>query len=180
MLKLGSVRPHVKKGSSQSHPGVSSLNPLTHRNTGYQPLPRPLGFPPYHYALTDHFENIAKHIKNAGEMIFDVLGDSGGVKDAEFQGHVADQMVAALSKSGSQFCYHVGDVVYFTGAHDDYYSQFYEAYKEYTPPIFAIPGNHDGEVDDPAQQTSLDGGSPTSCSPTPMWTRFQKMRPASA
>jgi hypothetical protein len=25
------------------------------------------------------------------------------------------------------------------------------------PPIFAIPGNHDGEVDDPTAQTSLDG-----------------------
>jgi len=157
MLKPGSVRPHVKKGNSQSHPGVSALNPLTHRNTGYQPLPKPLGLPPYHYDLSEHFETIAKHIKSEGEMVLDVLGDSGGVKDAEFQGHVADQMVAALPKSGSQFCYHVGDVVYFTGAHDDYYSQFYEAYQEYTPPIFAIPGNHDGEVDDPTQQTSLDG-----------------------
>ena len=25
------------------------------------------------------------------------------------------------------------------------------------PPIFSIPGNHDGEVDDPTAQTSLDG-----------------------
>jgi len=157
MLKPGSVRPHIKKGHSQSHPGVSSLNPLTHRNTGYQPLPKPLGFPPYHYDLGEHFDSIGKHIKSEGEMVFDVLGDSGGVKDAEFQAHVAGQMVAALPKAGSQFCYHVGDVVYFTGAHDDYYSQFYEAYQEYAPPIFAIPGNHDGEVDDPTQQTSLDG-----------------------
>jgi DNA repair exonuclease SbcCD nuclease subunit len=55
------------------------------------------------------------------------------------------------------FCYHVGDVVYFTGMHDDYYAQFYEPYSHYTPPIFSIPGNHDGEVDDPTAQTSLDG-----------------------
>jgi acid phosphatase type 7 len=157
MLKPGSVRPHVKKGQSQSHPGVSGLNPLTHRNTGFQPLPKPLGLAPYHYDLSENFETIGKHIKSEGEMVFDVLGDSGGVKDAEFQSHVAEAMVSALPKSGSQFCYHVGDVVYFTGAHDDYYSQFYEAYQEYTPPIFAIPGNHDGEVDDPTQQTSLDG-----------------------
>ena len=160
MLKPGAVRPHVKKGNSQAHPGVSALNPLTHRNTGYQPLPPPLGFPPYHYALTDHFQDIAKHITDSGKMVFDVLGDSGGVQDAEFQSFVADQMVEALGKAGknaSSFCYHVGDVVYFTGAHDDYYSQFYEAYERYTPPIFAIPGNHDGEVDDPTKQTSLDG-----------------------
>jgi hypothetical protein len=160
MLKPGSVRPHVKKGNSQSHPGVSPLNALSQRNTGYQPLPRPLGLPPYHYSLSDNFETIAKHIKSEGEMVFDVLGDSGGVKDAEFQSDVADEMVKALGQAGAdgpQFCYHVGDVVYFTGAHDDYYSQFYEAYEQYTPPIFSIPGNHDGEVDDPTQQTSLDG-----------------------
>jgi DNA repair exonuclease SbcCD nuclease subunit len=51
----------------------------------------------------------------------------------------------------------VGDVVYYTGAHDDYYAQFYEPYAHYQVPIFAIPGNHDGEVDDPSAQTSLDG-----------------------
>jgi hypothetical protein len=160
MLQPGAVRPHIKKGNSQSHPGVSPLNQLTHRNTGYQPLPRPLGLPPYHYALTDHFQTIANHINDAGKMILDVLGDSGGVQDAEFQSNVANQMIKALGKAGANtphFCYHVGDVVYFTGAHDDYYSQFYEPYEQYTPPIFAIPGNHDGEVDDPKAQTSLDG-----------------------
>jgi hypothetical protein len=160
MLQPGAVRTHVKKGNSQSHAGVSALNPLTHRNVGYQPLPKPLGLPPYNYVLSAHFPDLAKHINDAGKMVFDVLGDSGGVKDAEFQSGVANAMVNALAKAGknaSQFCYHVGDVVYFTGAHDDYYSQFYEAYEQYTPPIFAIPGNHDGEVDDPKSQTSLDG-----------------------
>jgi hypothetical protein len=142
---------------SQSHPGVSPLDPLNHRNIGYQPLPKPLGLPPYHYALTDYFQHIAKQISSSGQMVLDVLGDSGGVQDAEFQSNVADQMVHALAVNQPQFCYHVGDVVYFTGSHDDYYSQFYEPYQQYTPPIFAIPGNHDGEVDDPSAQTSLDG-----------------------
>lgn len=155
-LRPGAVRPHIQKGHSQAHGGVSALNPLTHRNTGYQPLPPPLGLPPYHYDLRDHFPEIVEHIGD-GPLVCDVLGDSGGVKDAEFQSHVADQMIASLPKSDPQFCYHVGDVVYFTGAHDDYYSQFYEPYERYTPPIFAIPGNHDGEVDDPKEQTSLDG-----------------------
>lgn len=131
-----------------------------HRNTGYQPLPKPLGLPPYHYDLSESFQPIVKHITDAGKMVFDVLGDSGGVKDATYQTNVADEMVKALGKGSAnspQFCYHVGDVVYFTGALDDYYSQFYSAYEQYTPPIFSIPGNHDGEVDDPAKQTSLDG-----------------------
>jgi hypothetical protein len=160
MLQPGAVRPHVKKGQSQAHGGVSALNALSHRNTGFQPLPKPLGLPPYHYALSDNFKSVAKHISDLGKMVFHVLGDSGGVKDAEFQSNVANQMVGVLGKGGAsapQFCYHVGDVVYFTGAHDDYFSQFYEPYEQYTPPIFAIPGNHDGEVDDPTAQTSLDG-----------------------
>lgn len=161
MLHPGAVRPHVKEGHSQLHGGVSGLNALATRNTGYQPLPKPLGLPPYHYALSDHFEAIEKNVTTAKKMVLHVLGDSGGVKDAEFQSNVADEMVNDLSKAtganAPQFCYHVGDVVYFTGAHDDYYSQFYEAYQQYTPPIFAIPGNHDGEVDDPKAQTSLDG-----------------------
>jgi hypothetical protein len=160
MLQPGAVRAHVKKGTSQLHPGVSPLNPLTHRNVGFQPLPKPLGLPPYHYVVGDHFPAIAQSISDSGKMIFDVLGDSGGIQDGQFQSHVADAMVNALAKAGknaSQFCYHVGDVVYFTGAHDDYYAQFYSPYERYTPPIFAIPGNHDGEVDDPTKQTSLDG-----------------------
>jgi hypothetical protein len=159
-LRPGAVRPHVKKGNSQAHPGVSALNPITHRNTGYQPLPRPLGLAPYHYDLSDHFPEIAQQINESGEMVIDILGDSGGVKDGEFQDHVAAQMIAQIGKAGEgtpHFCYHVGDVVYFTGAHDDYYGQFYEPYESYTPPIFSIPGNHDGEVDDPTKQTSLDG-----------------------
>lgn len=159
-LTPGEVRGHIKKGNSQAHPGVSALNPVTHRNTGYQPLPKPLGLPPYHYDLTEHFPQMAEQITAAGEMTIDVLGDSGGVQDGEFQDHVAEYMIKQLGDDGQNarnFCYHVGDVVYFTGAHDDYYAQFYEPYQRYTPPIFAIPGNHDGEVDDPTQQTSLDG-----------------------
>ena len=160
MLQSGAVRAHVAKGNSQSHAGVSALNPLTHRNVAFQPLPRPLGLPPYHYALSDHFQAVTKHISDSGKMVFDVLGDSGGVQDAEFQSNVASHMVHALVQAGAngpEFCYHVGVVVYFTGEHDEYYSQFYEAYEQYTPPIFSIPGNHDGEVDDPTRQTSLDG-----------------------
>jgi hypothetical protein len=113
------------------------------------------------YDLTEKFPDIAKAITAAGKMTFHVVGDSGGVQDAEFQNNVAAQMIAELDSAKAAarplFCYHVGDVVYFTGDKDDYYAQFYEPYSHYDPPIFAIPGNHDGEVDEPSQQTSLDG-----------------------
>jgi acid phosphatase type 7 len=157
-LRPGEVRPRPPAKHSQAHGGVAPLNPLTHRNVSFQPLPRALGAPPYHYDISDRFPDIAKNIQD--KMVFHVVGDSGGVQDGEFQNNVAAQMIDDLTsgKGGKpQFCYHVGDVVYFTGMHDDYYAQFYEPYAHYEVPIFAIPGNHDGEVDDPTAQTSLDG-----------------------
>ena len=70
-------------------------------------------------------------------------------------------MVADLDKPEAgrpAFFYHLGDVVYFNGEHDQYYEQFYDPYHAYTPPIFSIPGNHDGDPDPSnPNQTSLDG-----------------------
>jgi hypothetical protein len=143
----GAIKSRPKPGQSQSHPGVAPLHPVSHRNTSFQPLPRPLDLPPYHYDLAEKFPDIGAAINQAGKMVFHVAGDT-------------EQMIAHLDAGHGptpQFCYHVGDVVYFTGMHDDYYAQFYEPYAHYAPPIFSIPGNHDGEVDDPTVQTSLDG-----------------------
>ncbi|MBR1217186.1 metallophosphoesterase [Bradyrhizobium sp. U87765 SZCCT0131] len=159
-IRPGEVRPRPLPKHSQAHPGVSPLHPVSHRNVSFQPLPRPLGLPPYHYDLGDNFPDIAAAIAQDKAMVFHVVGDTGGVQDGEFQSNVAEQMLAHLSSGkgpSPHFCYHVGDVVYFTGMKDDYYAQFYEPYSHYDVPIFAIPGNHDGEVDDPTAQTSLDG-----------------------
>ena len=51
------------------------------------------------------------------------------------------------------FLYHLGDVVYNFGQASEYYKQFFTPYKNYPAPVFAIPGNHDGDVDpsDPLQ-----------------------------
>lgn len=157
-FRPGATRPRPQPKHSQAHPGVSPLHPVSHRNVSFQPLPRPLGLPPYHYDLSEHFPDIAAAAGRS--MTFHVVGDTGGVQDGEFQNNVATQMIDHLTSGNGpkpQFCYHVGDVVYFTGMHDDYYAQFYEPYAHYDVPIFAIPGNHDGEVDDPSAQTSLDG-----------------------
>ncbi len=87
-------------------------------------------------------------------MRFQVAGDTGGVKFAQPQQHVADAMEADFS-GGSQpaFFYHLGDVVYFFGEGTNYYDQFYDPYVHYPAPIFAIPGNHDGDVQDPSVST---------------------------
>ena len=159
-LRLGQVRPRPRPNQSQAHPGVSPLAPVSHRNVSFQPLPRPLGLPPYHYDLAQYFPDIANNVKQEDKLVFHVVGDTGGVQDGEFQNNVASLMFDQLTSGRGakpQFCYHVGDVVYFTGMRDDYYAQFYEPYSHYDIPIFSIPGNHDGEVDDPTAQTSLDG-----------------------
>ncbi len=159
-LQVGAVRPRIPPKTSQAHPGVSPLTAVGNRNTSFQPLPRPLGIAPYHHSLTDNFPAMATHLDSAKKMVFHVLGDSGGVLNGEFQNNVADQMIQQINAGGAtvpQFCYHLGDVVYFTGMHADYYAQFYEPNSHYTPPILAILGNHDGEVDEPTAQTSLDG-----------------------
>ena len=75
-------------------------------------------------------------------MMFHVLGDSGGIVDGEYQNNVVGQVISQLTPGGPsspQFCYHVGDVVYYTGSHDDYYAQFYEPYSHYPPPILIHP-----------------------------------------
>src|SRR5258707_362176 len=121
---------------------------------------RPLGLPPYHFDLVENFPAIGEAIDQDKKLVFHVVGDTGGVQDGEFQNNVAEHMIEHLtSGTGAkpQFCYHVGDVVYFTGMKDEYYAQFYEPYAHYDVPILSIPGNHDGEVDDPRAQTSLDG-----------------------
>jgi hypothetical protein len=158
-LQPGAVRPRVKPHHSQAHGGVAPLDAVAHRNTSFQPLPRALGLPPYHYDISEHFPDIGTAITDAGKMVLHIVGDSGGVKDGVYQGNVASSMIDHLNKGHDkpQFCYHVGDVVYFTGEKSEYYAQFYEPYAHYEAPILAIPGNHDGEVDDPSQQTSLDG-----------------------
>jgi acid phosphatase type 7 len=160
VFHAGHTRSRPTPGHSQAHPGVAPLHPVSHRNTSFEPLPRPLDLPPYHYSLAEKFPHITETIAQQKKQIFHVVGDTGGVKDGEFQDNVAEHMINQLSSGEGgkpQFCYHVGDVVYYTGAHDDYYAQFYEPYAHYDAPIFSIPGNHDGEVDDPSAQTSLDG-----------------------
>ncbi len=61
-LQFGEIRQRPKPKHSQAHPGVSPLNPVSHRNTSFQPLPRPLGLPPYHYDLANYFPSIVDTI----------------------------------------------------------------------------------------------------------------------
>ena len=62
---------------------------------------------------------------------------------------VADSMARDVQQGGAgapAFFFHLGDVVYYFGEAQYYYDQFYEPFRAYDRPIFAIPGNHDGVV----------------------------------
>jgi hypothetical protein len=88
-------------------------------------------------------------IEGAGQIVFHVAGDTGATSGPKDSGAVADKMVSDFSedpKSVPSFYYHLGDVVYSFGEAKYYYDQFYDIYRDYPAPIFAIAGNHDGMV----------------------------------
>ncbi len=84
--------------------------------------------------------------KLASQITFHTVGDTGGIHNPEFQFAVADAMAADVATSGAAFWYHLGDVVYYFGQEQYYFEQFYDPYRDYNAPIFAIPGNHDGAL----------------------------------
>jgi hypothetical protein len=54
--------------------------------------------------------------------------------------------VRTQGATGPAFFFHLGDVIYNFGEAQYYYDQFYEPFRAYDRPIFAVPGNHDGMV----------------------------------
>jgi len=110
----------------------------------------------------------AQAIQNAGQITFHTVGDTGGVHSPQYQFAVADAMAA---DAGAAFWYHLGDVVYYFGQDQYYFSQFYDPYRNYNAPIFAIPGNHDGAVYQGDLAKSLDAFVGNFCTSAP--TRSQ-------
>ena len=128
---------------------------LAHKNQ-VQPIPprRPNAQP---LNLTDFIPpEVAAAIKSAGSVTFHAVGDTGAAKvnanqtvltAIDQQAAVADAMAADVANvNGPAFFFHLGDVIYNFGEGQYYYDQFYEPYRAYDRPIFAIPGNHDGMV----------------------------------
>ena len=110
------------------------------------------------------------------KLVFHSIGDSGGIHGDDIQVAVAEAMEhqckSAPPEARPAFLYHLGDVVYFNGQSEFYGSQFYEPYQYYPGPIFAIPGNHDGDTrvrkgDEPDTEPSLYGFVENFCAPQP-------------
>lgn len=123
---------------------------LRHKNQ-LQPVPSPRILQP-RINLADVVDGpFIKAISQAGKIIFHAVGDTGAAKvtGPVTEARVADLMVADLAAGGPltpAFFFHLGDVVYHFGEGQFYYDQFYEPFRGYDRPIFAIPGNHDGMV----------------------------------
>ncbi|GCE22553.1 metallophosphoesterase family protein [Dictyobacter kobayashii] len=122
-------------------------------NQPFRSLPQPTGKPPYHVNLEEILPAQAvQDMIAARKMVFHTAGDTGGVKSPADQQLVIDHMEndfqVADPLERPAFFYHLGDVVYYYGEEDQYYSQFYEPNAHYSAPIFAIPGNHDGDLID--------------------------------
>jgi hypothetical protein len=135
-------------------------------------LPKPTGKPPFHLDLkdilpADRWAAIAK----AQRLVFHVDGDLGGINFAVPQERVAQGLEEDFvanppdSSLNPAFFYVLGDCVYFNGQVSQYYAQFYLPYEHYLAPIFAVPGNHDGDPVSP--EKSLDGFVRNFCAAKP-------------
>lgn len=124
-------------------------------------------------AYGSHGPQIVKKITGAGKIIFHALGDSGASNSGKYPNElrVADQVTvdsaSASEDDRAAFLFHLGDVVYNFGEAQYYYDQFYEPFRNYPAPIFAIPGNHDSFVvpGTKAGQTPLETFQRNFCSP---------------
>ena len=130
---------------------------LAHLNQ-VQPVPQPRSSAP-RLDLSDVIgKDAIDQMQNAGRIAFHAVGDTGAAKVDRNQSvasaiakedSVADALAADLKAGGPgapSFFFHLGDVVYSFGEAQYYHDQFYDPYRAYDRPIFAIPGNHDGMV----------------------------------
>lgn len=134
------------------------------------PVPTPRGYPTMDLADVVGDDPPGYVDNSEGESIaFDIIGDSGAPNENKLKGYetkVADLLAKDAAVSPPAFMFHVGDVVYYYGERAYYYGQFYDPFRAYPAPIFAIPGNHDG-VTYQADQVSLADFQSAFCSQEP-------------
>jgi hypothetical protein len=124
-----------------------------------QPIPQVRQNAPPNINLADYLPtDVADAIDQAGKITFHAVGDTGAAKvnrsqtagtAIEHEAAVADAIAADVTSqgvNGPAFFFDLGDIIYNFGEGQYYYDQFYEPFREYDRPIFAIPGNHDGMV----------------------------------
>src|SRR5216684_3767253 len=130
-------------------------------------------------ALGAHGPAVVQEIQGAGQIVFHAAGDTGASNVRKYGNEisVADVLTNDFHTSAAgnrpAFFYHLGDVVYDFGESQYYYDQFYEPFRNYPAPIFAIPGNHDSFIipNTPAANTPLSIFTRNFCAAKPVITK---------
>jgi len=126
-----------------------------------------------------HGATVTEAIRKAGQIVFHAVGDSGATSKAAFRNelrvadHASEDLRSAPVEERAAFFFHLGDVVYDFGESTYYYDQFYEPFRNYMAPIFAIAGNHDSFVvpDTPKGDEALETFGRNFCAEGPQITK---------
>jgi hypothetical protein len=78
-------------------------------------------------------------LPQTGSFSFLVMGDTGEGDGSQFA--VVPPLLAHAA--GTAFLFICSDVIYPAGGIDEYCAKFFDPYRDYPGPIYAIPGNHD-------------------------------------
>jgi acid phosphatase type 7 len=151
------------------------IDPNKNPSQPWRDLPAPTGLLPFHLSLDGVLsEEAMATINNSGKMVFHSVGDTGGVNTPTQIENVSTYMekdfAGADATAHPSFFYHLGDVVYYDGETPNYFPEFYEPYINYPAPIFAIPGNHDGDLNAQFPEPSLSSFVRNFCSQVPVVT----------
>ncbi len=146
-----STREHFQAYLDKRKPGQGLALPTaapTVTQNAFQPVPVSLAKWPYHMDLASVVGAASADIEKSGKLVFQVAGNTGGVKNPAPQQLVADamqvQLAAGPASDRPAFLYLLGNMIFYDGEPSNYLDQFYLPYQHYGAPIFAIPGNHDG------------------------------------
>jgi acid phosphatase type 7 len=189
---LASVKHHPGAGNGRTF-GAQRLpqgfqtiiDPNKNPPQPFRQLPPPTGKAPFRLSLDTVLSAQAiQTIQKSGQMVFHTVGDTGGVNTPTYIENVAtymeDDFGGADVTLHPSFFYHLGDVVYYDGETANYFPEFYEPYMTYPAPIFAIPGNHDGDIDPQTGETTLQSFVNNFCAPSPVHRPEAKDAPRDA
>ncbi len=142
---------HDKKADDQLYSQVQKL--LTKDTVSFNPSHgKPGDLYTLQSALGAQGPADVQAIQNSGQIVFHAAGDTGAAylfklgNELNVADHLSNDFHASKGADRPAFLFHLGDIVYSFGESKFYYDQFYEPFRNYAAPIFAIPGNHDSFV----------------------------------
>jgi len=183
--RVKSSRAHAPRGGL-GFPSVTTRAPATQASQNYDSLGIPFQAPGGDCTMdleTFFGAGAIGRITASGQIVFHLMGDSGvGTVGQE---NVAEAMARDINDAnhelGPSFLVHVGDVIYGPNKDATYADRFYRVYDHYNRLVFAVPGNHDGEVFPTTDPTTLAAFKTNFCSPAgsqpPLGKQFGLLMP---